>query len=252
VGLFGDKQKAQKKSPQSDVETGIEQQVLDEHFREQLRHHGREYFEEIIMQNGSLFKRDLDATLARINEDLKEHVTQQLDDAIERVSSELKDGISKQLIAQVGEHARSLKEAQDQVFESMSQSLQAVMEQHEHLAQRLQKNVADQQTMMSGAFEQSKVQMTTTKNAQEAALQWLTRSAEALQQQHEQLSETLQKSVVAQESMLIASFEQNMAKITEHYLMEALGDQFDLKAQLPAIIKQLEANKQAIVDDMKL
>ena len=43
-----------------------------------------------------------------------------------------------------------------------------------------------------------------------------------------------------------------MARIIEHYLLEALGDQYDLKAQLPAIIQQLETNKQAIVDDMKL
>ena len=43
-----------------------------------------------------------------------------------------------------------------------------------------------------------------------------------------------------------------MAAIVERYLLGALGDQYDLKAQLPAIIKQMEENKQAIADDMKL
>jgi hypothetical protein len=43
-----------------------------------------------------------------------------------------------------------------------------------------------------------------------------------------------------------------MAQIVEHYLLGALGDQFDMKAQLPSILQQLEENKQAIVDDMKL
>jgi hypothetical protein len=31
-----------------------------------------------------------------------------------------------------------------------------------------------------------------------------------------------------------------------------LGDQYDMKAQLPLIIKQMEANRQAMMDDMKL
>lgn len=52
--------------------------------------------------------------------------------------------------------------------------------------------------------------------------------------------------------MLVDAFEQNMAQIIEHYLLGALGDQYDLKAQLPSIIKQMQDNKQAIVDDMKL
>jgi hypothetical protein len=57
---------------------------------------------------------------------------------------------------------------------------------------------------------------------------------------------------VKQEEALINGFESNMARIIEQYLLGALGDQYDLKAQLPSIIGQMEANKQAIVDDMKL
>ena len=76
--------------------------------------------------------------------------------------------------------------------------------------------------------------------------------AEALRQQHEQLNVLLQKTIVEQQAMLVSSFEQNMARVIEHYLLGALGDQYDLKAQLPSIIKQMEANKQAIADDMKL
>ena len=43
-----------------------------------------------------------------------------------------------------------------------------------------------------------------------------------------------------------------MAKIIEHYVLLSLGDQFDLKAQLPYIIKQMETNKQNIIEDMRL
>ena len=66
------------------------------------------------------------------------------------------------------------------------------------------------------------------------------------------LTSTLQKNVADQQNMLVDSFQDNMAAIVENYLLGALGDQYDLKAQLPAIIKQMEDNKQAIVDDMRL
>jgi hypothetical protein len=48
------------------------------------------------------------------------------------------------------------------------------------------------------------------------------------------------------------TYEENMAKIIEHYVLEALGDQFDLKAQLPYIVAQMEANKQNMAEDMRL
>jgi hypothetical protein len=43
-----------------------------------------------------------------------------------------------------------------------------------------------------------------------------------------------------------------MAVVVEHYLLGALGEQYDMKAQLPMIIKQMDANKKAMMDDMKL
>lgn len=43
-----------------------------------------------------------------------------------------------------------------------------------------------------------------------------------------------------------------MAQIIEHYLLETLGQQFDLKAQLPYIIEQMEANKKDMIEDMQL
>jgi hypothetical protein len=43
-----------------------------------------------------------------------------------------------------------------------------------------------------------------------------------------------------------------MGEIVEHYVLLALGDQFDLKDQLPYILKQMEANKKEIIEDMRL
>ncbi len=62
----------------------------------------------------------------------------------------------------------------------------------------------------------------------------------------------LEMSINKQQTILVDAFQQNMARIIEHYLLTAVGEKYDLKAQLPSIIQQMEANKQAIVDDMKL
>lgn len=90
------------------------------------------------------------------------------------------------------------------------------------------------------------------KEAQELAIASLQRSANAVEEQRQQMVAALQKDTADREAMLIKAYEENMAKIVEHYILQALGDQFDLKSQLPFIISQMEANKDKIVEDMKL
>jgi uncharacterized protein YbjQ (UPF0145 family) len=90
------------------------------------------------------------------------------------------------------------------------------------------------------------------KEAQELAINSLQKSATAVEEQRLLMVETLKKDVADKEALLIKTYEENMAKIVEHYILETLGDQFDLKTQLPFIISQMEANKQKIVDDMRL
>jgi len=90
------------------------------------------------------------------------------------------------------------------------------------------------------------------KEAQELTLAILKKTADEAEAQRQSLNEGLQKSVAAHEAGLLKAFEMNMAAIVEHYVLEALGDQFDLKQQLPYIIEQMEANKQAMMEDMRL
>lgn len=250
MGIFQHKQDP-KKSP-SDSLLPEEAHIFDEYFREELRNHGRWYFEKVINENGELFKRDLEQTIAAVNADLKEHVTKQLDGAIAQVNQELKEHTAKQLQDQFDEYSKTLKDAQEQALKSMTESTETLKQQHDELRTALQKNVKDQQDLLHNAFEDNKTQIASMKEAQDAALKWLNQSAQALNDQYQNINTTLQKNVAAQEEMLVSSFQSNMAAIVEHYLLGALGDQFDLKAQLPAIIKQMEENKQAIADDMKL
>lgn len=249
MGLFHSKQKSQQKP---DDAAGDQQHFFDEYFREELRNHGRWYFEKIISENGAAFKEDLDATIAEVKTELQQHVTTQLDTAVQQLNSELKAHVTAKLDEQFSEYTKSVKGAQDVALQSMIRGAEVLREQHQQLTQTLQKNVADQEAMLGGVFEENKAAITTMKESQAQALQWLTASVKALQEQHQQIAQALQKNVADQEAMLIESFEQNMAAVVEHYLLGALGDQYDLKAQLPSIIQQMEANKQAMTDDMKL
>ena len=250
MGLFQHKQDP--KHASSDELLNEEEHFFDEYFREELRNHGRWYFEKVINENGDLFKRDLEETIAGVNVELKEHITKQLDGAIEKVNQELKDHTSKQLEAQFSEYSKSLKEAQERALQSMTESAETLKKQHDELRTALQKNVNDQQDLLHNAFEDNKTQISAMKEAQDSALKWLNQSAQALSDQYQAMGNVLQKGIVDQQEMLMTAFQSNMAAIVEHYLLGALGDQYDLKAQLPAIIKQMEENKQAIVDDMKL
>lgn len=250
MGIFQHKQDPKK--PKSDELLSEEEHFFDDYFREELRNHGRWYFEKVINENGELFKRDLEQTIAAVNIDLKDHVTKQLDGAIAQINQELKDHTTKQLQDQFDEYSKSLKEAQAQALQSMTESTETLKQQHNELRTALQKNVKDQQDLLHNAFEDNKTQIASMKEAQDAALKWLNQSAQALNDQYQNISTTLQKNVSDQENMLVGAFQGNMAAIIEHYLLGALGDQYDLKAQLPAIIKQMEENKQAIVDDMNL
>lgn len=88
--------------------------------------------------------------------------------------------------------------------------------------------------------------------AQTLALSSLQKTAEEIETQRQALAEALKADVAEREEALLRVYEENMAKIIEHYLLQALGNQFDLKSQLPYIIKEMEANKKAIMEDMRL
>ena len=221
---------------------------FDDYFREELRNKGRQYFEKAIDDNATLFKKDLEATVAHVDAELKEHIVDQLDSTITQVNTEL----TKQIDDQFGEYGKAMKNSQDAALESMEKREQALEDQHKQLSEKLQKSIADQEQVLVGLYKENMARIAAMQEAQSVAVQMLNNSVQSLQQQHQQMSDMLQKSVSNQESMIISAFEQNMAAVIEHYLLGALGDAYDLSAQLPSIIKKMEEIKPAMVDDMKL
>lgn len=246
MGLFH----KQSKPADDSVDIDQEQLFLDENFREELRNHGRWYFEKVINENGVLFKKDLDSTIEQIDLEITTHITQKLDTALLALSTELKDHVSKQIEEQFASYTRTMKEAQETALSTMTHNAQDLQVQHKQLSETLAHNVSSQEALLHTAFEENKAQIVAMKDAQNTALQWLNYTAQELQTQQKQIAENVQKNATAQEKALVDGFQSNMAQIVEHYLLGALGDQYDLKAQLPSIVKQLEANRQTIVDDI--
>lgn len=231
MGLFQGKQKTDQKPPLDEKSDGV-QKFFDGYFHE-LRIRGRVYFEETIDESVADFKKELDATINDANAELKKHIVEKLE-------------------AQFAENHEIIQEAQKAALVSLTTSAKEVADKQRELGEKVQKDISNQETALSGMLEGSKSRIAEINRAQDEALQSLTSSVKAVEDLHREINDRLQKSIADQEAMIMSAFEENMARIIEHYLLEALGDQYDLKAQLPAIIQQMEANKQAMADDMKL
>ena len=255
MGLFSNKQHQQPEPDAAAIEgDDFEREKLffDEVYREELRSHGRWYFEQIISKNADVFKQDLDQTINEVKSEIKEHVATQIVEGTKQLNEDIKAHVMSTLEQQTAAYSHSLQESQEAALKTLTNSALALQQQHKTLADTLQKTVTDQTAMLTRTFEENNTRLTAMHDAQDSALQVLQQSVRTLQDQHEKMNELVGQALKAQEANLVRAFEENMAQIIEHYVVDALGDQFDLKAQLPSIIKQMEQNKDAIVSDMKL
>lgn len=181
LGRIGSGKGGGKKGSDSYQDAAIEEvsHLFNDQFREELRNHGRLYFEKIINENAMFLKQDLDMTTAQLNEYLKKEIT-------------------RKLTEEFNAYDKAMREAQELALGS------------------LQKSVTDVE-------------------AQRAAM-----------------TEALEKDLRQREASMLQLYEENMAKVIEHYIMQTLGELIDLKSQMPYIISQMEKNKQKIMDDMRL
>lgn len=142
--------------------------------------------------------------------------------------------------------------SQQAILQTLTASVQRSQEQASQLDTTLKSTVVKQENALVEVYKENIDRITSTKSAQDDALRTLLDSANALQTQSDQLSATLEQTIQSQKTIMTDAFQQNMARVVEHYVLGALGDQYDIKAQLPSILEQMEANKQAIVDDIAL
>jgi hypothetical protein len=88
-------------------------------------------------------------------------------------------------------------------------------------------------------------------DAKQLAIESIEKTRAAIEQQRQILGSQLEKEVQAEKERQLVRFEKNMAEIVNHYVVESIGSQIDLEDQLEYIVGDLEANKKAILDDIK-
>lgn len=88
-------------------------------------------------------------------------------------------------------------------------------------------------------------------DAKQMALDSIEKTRSTIEQQREVLEQQMQTQINEEKSRIIGRFEEEMASIVNHYVLRAIGSQIDLTDQLDYILSELEANKQAILEDVK-
>ncbi len=88
-------------------------------------------------------------------------------------------------------------------------------------------------------------------DAKDLAVDSIQKTNEVIDEQRKLLSAQLSSQVTAEKNSLIARFQEDMADIINHYVLAAVGNQIDLTDQLEYIMGELEANKEAIAEDIK-
>lgn len=88
-------------------------------------------------------------------------------------------------------------------------------------------------------------------DAKQMAIDSIQKTKETIEEERQELRQQLETEVANEKARLVKRFEDNMADIVNHYVLAAIGQQIDLSDQLEYIISELEANKQAIAEDIK-
>lgn len=88
-------------------------------------------------------------------------------------------------------------------------------------------------------------------DAKQLALDSIEKTITTIEQQRQLLEQQLATQSEAQKAHIVAAFEKEMAGIVNHYVLRAIGNQIDLSDQLEYILAELEANKDAILEDVR-
>lgn len=87
--------------------------------------------------------------------------------------------------------------------------------------------------------------------AKDLALESIEKTKSVIEQQRLLLEQQLSEEATKEKERIIEHFENNMADILNHYILEAIGNEIDMTSQLDYIFANLEENKQAIIEDVK-
>jgi hypothetical protein len=88
-------------------------------------------------------------------------------------------------------------------------------------------------------------------DAKQLAIESIQKTNAAIDEQRQVLGDQVKQEISLEKQQVLKRFEENMADIINHYVLAAIGNQIDLNSQLEYILGDLEANKQAILEDIR-
>jgi hypothetical protein len=88
-------------------------------------------------------------------------------------------------------------------------------------------------------------------DAKQLAVESIQKTNVAIDEQRAVLSQQVEQEIMTEKQQLLERFENRMADVVNHYVIEAIGNQIDLNDQLEYILTELESNKQAIIQDIQ-
>lgn len=141
---------------------------------------------------------------------------------------------------------------QTKVLEQLRKSEEQTRQQADEMLQTLRQTISSQASQLTQVYDENISMVAATRDSQASMIDNLTKTTKALEEQHQQLSQLLDKSLADQKAMVADVINDNMSRIVEHYLVGALGEKSNLREQLPAILEQMEEQKDAMAKDMRL
>jgi hypothetical protein len=88
-------------------------------------------------------------------------------------------------------------------------------------------------------------------DAKQLAVESIEKTKTAIDEERKALVAQLAKEVGEERERRIKQFEDRMAQVVNHYVLEAIGNQIDLNDQLEYILGEMEAHKVAIMEDIR-
>src|SRR5690606_37836110 len=119
----------------------------------------------------------------------------------------------------------NVQSQQEKVLEELRETASITRKEAEELSRALTSTVNEQSTRLKTVFEENMTSVELTREKQSAMLDTLHRTTQELEEQYRQLRELLDTSIEHQKTMIAETINENMARIVEHYLIGALGEQ---------------------------
>lgn len=233
-----------------------------------LRRHMASQLDLAITRVNGEISRQLKETMSeynRVSSEAQELVIQSLSrnaqsvhEKYQQMSANLQEVVANQEVMMVGvfqdnqSRVSTIQAEQDRAMSELRDSISRSRQQSEEITKSIQASADEQSHKIDEIYRENIDKASEMRRMQEEAIGSFSQSVKSVEEQHDKFEEILRDAVAKYRTMATERINDDMARIIEHYLVDALGERSDVVRDLPNILERLEDNKQAMLDDMKL